>query len=95
MKIKYYAVKKGRNIGIFTSWAECENNIKGHSGAVYKSFLTKEEAEKFMKQKIVTKKKAVKPKSKKKTKKKLTKENPHRRVVNSKSGKIYMAIGRE
>ncbi|MBE9190173.1 ribonuclease H family protein [Gloeocapsopsis crepidinum LEGE 06123] len=42
---KYYAVFKGREIGIFTSWAACEEQIKGFSGALYKSFKTREEAE--------------------------------------------------
>ncbi|PIG92945.1 viroplasmin family protein [Gloeocapsopsis sp. IPPAS B-1203] len=41
---KYYAVFKGRETGIFTSWAECEEQIKGFSGALYKSFKTREEA---------------------------------------------------
>ena len=35
---KYYAVKNGRQTGIFESWAECEEQVKGFSGAVYKSF---------------------------------------------------------
>lgn len=42
---KYYAVLKGRKIGIFTSWKDCEEQIKGFSGALYKSFKTKQEAE--------------------------------------------------
>jgi ribonuclease HI len=42
---KYYAVLKGRKTGIFTSWKDCEEQIKGFSGALYKSFTTKEEAE--------------------------------------------------
>ncbi|MDZ7962838.1 MAG: ribonuclease H family protein [Aulosira sp. DedQUE10] len=42
---KYYAVLHGRETGIFTSWAECEKQIKGFSGAVYKSFKTRREAE--------------------------------------------------
>ncbi|MFQ4142839.1 ribonuclease H family protein [Chlorogloeopsis sp. ULAP02] len=42
---KYYAVFKGRKTGIFTSWAECEEQIKGFSGALYKSFRTRGEAE--------------------------------------------------
>ncbi|BAY29709.1 hypothetical protein NIES2107_15530 [Nostoc carneum NIES-2107] len=42
---KYYAVLHGRETGIFTSWAECEKQIKGFSGAVYKSFKTRGEAE--------------------------------------------------
>jgi len=42
---KYYTVFKGREIGIFTSWAECEEQVKGFSGALYKSFKSREEAE--------------------------------------------------
>ncbi|MDM9582808.1 viroplasmin family protein [Nostoc sp. GT001] len=42
---KYYAVFKGRKTGIFTSWEECEEQINGFSGALYKSFKTREEAE--------------------------------------------------
>lgn len=42
--MKYYAVKKGRVTGIFETWAECEAQVKGFSGAAYKSFATKLEA---------------------------------------------------
>lgn len=40
MKKKYYGVKKGRNTGVYESWSECEEQVKGFSGAEYKSFLT-------------------------------------------------------
>ncbi|WP_075620396.1 viroplasmin family protein [Paenisporosarcina indica] len=46
---KFYAVKSGRKAGIFTTWAECEQQVKGFSGARYKSFATKGEAEEFLK----------------------------------------------
>ena len=46
--MKYYAVKKGRNPGIYTSWDSCLKEVKGFSGAIYKSFKTKEEAETYM-----------------------------------------------
>ena len=46
--MKYYAVKKGRNPGIYTSWDSCLKEVKGYSGAIYKSFKTKEEAESYM-----------------------------------------------
>lgn len=46
--MKYYAVKKGNNVGIFDNWEECQNSIKGFKGAIYKSFKTEEEAEEFM-----------------------------------------------
>ena len=46
---KFYAVKKGVVPGIYATWGECQQNINGFSGAVYKKFSTKEEAEEFMK----------------------------------------------
>jgi ribonuclease HI len=44
-KQKYYVVWKGRKTGIFTSWAECEAQVKGFNGAEYKAFGSREEAE--------------------------------------------------
>lgn len=44
---KYYAVKKGRQIGIFTTWDDCKKQIDGFSGALYKSFATLKEAEEY------------------------------------------------
>lgn len=41
---KFYAVKEGRNIGIFMSWDECKKQIDGYSGAKYKSFKSIQEA---------------------------------------------------
>jgi ribonuclease HI len=46
--VKYYAVKVGKITGLFRTWPECEESIKGFSGAKYKSFLTKEEAEAYL-----------------------------------------------
>jgi ribonuclease HI len=37
-KQKFYVVWKGRKPGIYTSWAECEAQVKGYPGAEYKSF---------------------------------------------------------
>jgi ribonuclease HI len=42
---KYYVVWKGRKRGIFTSWTECNAQVKGFVGARYKSFGTRIEAE--------------------------------------------------
>lgn len=47
-KKKYYAVKIGKKPGIYETWNECELQIKGVSGAKYKSFSTMEEAEKYI-----------------------------------------------
>lgn len=44
-KVKYYVVWKGRKTGIFTSWAECEKQVKGFVEAEYKAFGTRKEAE--------------------------------------------------
>ena len=47
--MKYYAVKKGRRAGIYTSWDACKDQVLGFSDAKYKSFDTKEEAEEYIK----------------------------------------------
>jgi ribonuclease HI len=44
-KQKYYVVWKGRKPGIFTSWAECEQQVKGFVGAEFKAFGSLAEAE--------------------------------------------------
>jgi ribonuclease HI len=44
-KQKYYVVWKGRRTGIFTSWAECEKQVKGFVGAEFKAFGSLKEAE--------------------------------------------------
>ncbi len=46
--MKYYAVKNGRTTGIFETWSECEKQVKGFSGAKYKSFTTLEEANNYL-----------------------------------------------
>ena len=45
---KFYAVKKGKNTGIFTTWDECKEQVTGFKGAIYKSFKTLSEAEAFL-----------------------------------------------
>ncbi len=49
MAAKYYAVRQGRSTGVFLSWAECQKQVNGFPGAVFKSFSTIEEAEAFVK----------------------------------------------
>ena len=44
----YYAVVKGRQIGIYTTWTECKEMINGYSQAIFKKFDTKNEAEIFI-----------------------------------------------
>lgn len=48
MPKKYYAVKKGRQTGIFTTWPDAQKVISGFSNAEFKSFVKREEAENYM-----------------------------------------------
>lgn len=45
---KVYAVRVGRQTGLFNTWSECEAQIKHFPCAEYKSFITKEEAEAYL-----------------------------------------------
>jgi ribonuclease HI len=45
---KYYAVKIGKNAGIYRTWEECKKQVEGVSGAVYKSFKNLQDAELFI-----------------------------------------------
>lgn len=53
-KKKFYVVWKGYKTGVFTSWAECNAQVKGFPQAEYKSFETLEEAEQAFKGKYST-----------------------------------------
>ena len=46
--MKYYAVKKGRKTGIFTSWDECKEQVHGFLDAEYKSFSSEEDANNYL-----------------------------------------------
>ena len=54
MATKYYAVRNGRSTGVFSTWAECQKQVTGFPGAVFKSFTTIEEAEAFVKSDVST-----------------------------------------
>ena len=44
MAKKVYAIKKGREIGIFTDWDTCKKQVDGFPGAEYKSFTDPQDA---------------------------------------------------
>ena len=46
--MKYYAVKNGRKVGIFTTWDECKAQVDGYSGAEYKSFPNEKDAKAYL-----------------------------------------------
>lgn len=47
-KQKYYAVKNGRKVGIFLTYAECLEQVSGFKGAQFKSFLSMDEAKMYL-----------------------------------------------
>ena len=49
MANKVYAVKKGREIGIFTDWDTCKRQVEGFPGAEYKSFKDPQDALEYIK----------------------------------------------
>ena len=44
----FYAIKIGKNPGIYSTWAECKLNIGLSKNAKYKKFDTKQEAQNFI-----------------------------------------------
>ncbi len=47
--MSFYAVANGRVNGVFRSWTECSNSVKGFKNAIYKKFDGEEDAIKFSK----------------------------------------------
>lgn len=47
--MKFYAVAKGRESGVFENWEECNKQVSGFSGAVFKSFTNKNDAGDYIK----------------------------------------------
>jgi len=47
-KPKFYTVWAGNKTGVFDSWDNCRQSISGFEGALYKSFETREMAEKAL-----------------------------------------------
>ena len=46
----YYAVQVGYNVGIYTTWGECEVQVKGYSGARHQKFNTWQQANDYINQ---------------------------------------------
>ena len=47
-KPKFYAVWHGNPPGLYTNWADCQKAINGISGAQYKSYPTREQAQRAL-----------------------------------------------
>lgn len=48
-KTVYYAIRKGRTVGIFTDWGETFELVNGYSGAEFKKFSVLSDAEEYLK----------------------------------------------
>ena len=46
-KFSYYGVAAGRVLGVYKTWAECEQQIKGYNGAKFRGFNSQKDAEAF------------------------------------------------
>lgn len=46
--MKFYAVRNGRQIGIFTDWNECKRLVTGYKGAEFKGFVNRDDAVAYM-----------------------------------------------
>lgn len=44
----FYAVAKGRTVGIYLTWPDCQRQVTGFTGAKYKKFPTRQQAETFI-----------------------------------------------
>jgi hypothetical protein len=45
---KLYTVRKGYQVGIFTTWAKCEIHVKGYPGCEFRSFKLYEDAVRYL-----------------------------------------------
>jgi ribonuclease HI len=52
-KRQYYAVVRGRTPGVYRSWEECEREVRGFKGNLYKGFSEEGEAKAFMQQNLM------------------------------------------
>lgn len=49
-RVKFYTVWIGKKTGVFDTWKECEASVRGFQGAKYKSFPTRQMAEKALRE---------------------------------------------
>jgi len=53
-KKNFYAVKKGKTPGVYTTWDECSANVTGFNNAQYKGFSTLTEAQAYIRENAST-----------------------------------------
>lgn len=47
-KSKFYGVKVGEVPGVYKTWSECQKQVSGYPGALFKSFPSEEEAREYV-----------------------------------------------
>jgi hypothetical protein len=47
-RFNYYAIKRGYKCGLYFNWPDCERQVRDYSGAQFKGFQRKEEAENYL-----------------------------------------------
>lgn len=58
-KKKFYAVRSGRDVGVFDNWNDCKAQVHGYAGADYKSFTNKDDAQNYAEGAVVKDKEVV------------------------------------
>lgn len=48
MANKLYAVRRGHKPGIYKTWPDAEEQVRGYNGGVHQSFSSREDAEAFV-----------------------------------------------
>lgn len=50
LNMPFYAVAKGRAVGVYLTWPECQRQVTGFTGAKFKKFPTRQQAETFIRE---------------------------------------------
>lgn len=64
VKKKYYAIASGRRPGIYDDWPAALTQVEGYTGARFKGFPTREEAEQWLRNPVFTQGSAAKTRAK-------------------------------
>lgn len=91
---RFYGIASGHNPGIYTNWADAQEQIKGWKNPKYKKFATREEAEAFVQAGRSAKKSRISLKEEEVVDKDILEadeEPPLKRVKNSSSKSLHTA----
>ena len=46
--MKFYAIHRGRQTGVFLTWDDCKGKVLGYSNAKFRSFPTREQSQHYV-----------------------------------------------